>query len=216
VEASRSCETLLVLERNGPPPPVRVHREEQTNRGIRGCTDFGPAISAGVTSSNLDPRAPFVDPDTFSLVVELELRRAIRLQYYVSLLALQVDVEQSAELRDRAALHREVAEIIRDQIRSTDVVSVMSSSHFLTVLLVSTYLDNLPAIIDRIATAANMQAGDAKGSTSRMTLSIGGACFPTTARERTELVRQAESLSTEARAEPSTSGYRYRLARRVS
>jgi GGDEF domain-containing protein len=173
-------------------------------------------MTAGVVSGNLDPRAPFVDPDTFMLVVELELRRAIRLQYYVSLLALQADVEQSAELADRAALHREVAETIRDQIRSTDVVSVMPSSHLLEVVLVSTYLDNLPAIIDRIAIAASAQAGDAEGSMSRMTLSIGGACFPTTARERAELVHQAESLSMEARAEPGTSGYRYRLARRVS
>jgi GGDEF domain-containing protein len=173
-------------------------------------------MTAGVVSGNLDPRAPFVDPDTFTLVVELELRRAIRLQYYVSLLALQADVEQSAELADRAALHREVAEVVRDQIRSTDVVSVMPSSHLLEVVLVSTYLDNLPAIIDRIATATSTQAGDAEGSMSRMTLSIGGACFPTTARERTELVHQAESLSMAARAEPGTSGYRYRLARRVS
>jgi Diguanylate cyclase, GGDEF domain len=166
--------------------------------------------------SNVDPRAPIVDAETFALVVELELRRAIRLQYYVSLLVLQADVEPSAELPDRAALHREVAEIIRNQIRSTDVVSVMSSSDLLEVLLVSTYLDSLPEIIDRIATAANPQATEPDRSTTRMTLSIGGACFPTTARERTELVRQAEALSMEARAEPSTSGYRYRLARRVS
>lgn len=172
-------------------------------------------MSPGVESSNLDPRAPIVDAETFMLVLELELRRAIRLQYYVSLLVLQADFEPTADLPDRAVFYREVAEVVRDQIRSTDVVSLMPSSPRLEVLLVSTYLDNLPAIIERIATAATARAAEVEG-TARMTLSIGGACFPTTARERTELFHQAESLSREARAEPIMAGYRYRLARRVA
>jgi GGDEF domain-containing protein len=173
-------------------------------------------MNAGSVPSDLDPRAPLVDVDTFTLVTELELRRAIRLQYYVSLLVLQADFDHEAAIAERVVLHQTIAEVIRDQIRSTDVVSVMPSTPRLEVLLVSTYLDNLPAIIERIATAASTRALELEGRIARMTLSIGGACFPTTARERTELFQQAESLSTAARGEPSTAGYRYRLARRVS
>jgi GGDEF domain-containing protein len=83
------------------------------------------------------------------------------------------------------------------------------------VLLVSTYLDNLPSIIERIATAVTGRALAIEGGIGRVTLSMGGACFPTTARARADLFRQAESLSTEARSEPGTA-YRYRLAARAS
>jgi hypothetical protein len=176
-------------------------------------------MGADVTFSDLDPRAPIVDADTFALVVELELRRAIRLQYYVSLLVLQADLEPPGGYPDSLTLYRQIAEVIRDQIRSTDVLSVMPdspSSPYLEVLLVSTYLDNLPAIIERISTAVNARAIEIEGSLARLSLSMGGACFPTTARARPELFHQAEALSREARTEPGLSGYRYRLAQRTS
>lgn len=168
-----------------------------------------------MTSRDLDPRAPIVDAETFTLVAELELRRAIRLQYYVSLLALRADFEPPGPAPDRVEVARLIAEVIRDQIRSTDVVGAMPSSPYLGVLLVSTYLDNLPAITERIATAVQARALDLEDSSVRTTLSMGGACFPTTARARAELFRQAESLSIEAGKEPGASGYRYRLAPRA-
>jgi hypothetical protein len=71
------------------------------------------------------------------------------------------------------------------------------------VLLVSTHLYDLPTVIDRIATAVNREAFEADGRTGRVTLRMGGASFPTTARARPELFRQAESLSVEARRRPS-------------
>jgi hypothetical protein len=156
------------------------------------------AIGPGARPWDLDPRAPVVDADTFMLVVELEMRQAIRLEYFVSLLVVHIDTGESAG----GAL----AEVIRGQIRGTDVVSVTSPSS-LHVLLVSTDLDNLPGIIGRIVAAVN---GRADG---RLALSIGGACFPTTARDRAELLEQAQQLSAEGRQSSAPAGHRYRLAR---
>ena len=173
-------------------------------------------MSPGATSEDLDPRAPIVDGETFTLVTELEVRQAVRLQYYVSLLVLQVDVEAPQLRSDSVALHRVIAEVIRDQLRSTDIVSVTPMSPHLQVLLVSAHLHNLPTVIERIAAAVNGQALESDGRTSRVILSIGGACFPTTARSRPELLRQAESLSAEARHEPGERGHRYRLAHATS
>jgi hypothetical protein len=176
--------------------------------------------SPGMTSGDPDPapdsRALLVDEETFTLVVELEVRQAIRLQYYVCLLVLQADTEERRPDIDWTRLHRLVAEAIRDYIRNTDLVSVRSSPPHVRVLLVSPSLENLPDIIGRIMGAVNGRSFEIDGSGAvHVTLSMGGACFPTTARSRAELVRQAQSLSAEARAEAGRSGHRYRVARRT-
>ena len=172
-------------------------------------------MSPEVTSEDLDPRAPIVDGATFTLVAELELRQAVRLQYYVSLLVLQAEIDQPGPA-DGARLHRLIAEVVRDQIRSTDVVSVTPTPPSLQILLISAYLDNLPVIIERIADAVNGRAFETQGGSPHVTLSMGGACFPTTAHLRAELFHQAVSLSAEARGETGASGHRYRLARRMT
>jgi hypothetical protein len=169
-----------------------------------------------MASGDLDPHAPIVDEATFTLAAELEVRQAIRLQYYVSMLALQADPHDAQRHRDVTAFQRLIAEVIRDQIRSTDVVAVMPTPPHLRVLLVSSSLENLPAIIGRIAAAVNGRTFNTENGAFRVTLSMGGACFPTTARSRPELSRQAEVLSIEARASPGRPGHRYRLAQAVS
>ena len=165
-----------------------------------------------MASGDLDPRAPLVDEQTFTLAAELEVRQAIRLQYYVSLLALHVDTEEPRPHLDWAALQMWVAEVIRGEIRSTDVITTVPTPPQLLVLLVSPYLENLPGIIARIAAAVNGHVFDTEDGDVRVTLSMGGACFPTTARSRAELFHQAETLSVEARAQVGRSRHRYRLA----
>jgi hypothetical protein len=169
-----------------------------------------------MTPGDLDPRAPVVDTETFTLIAELAIRQAVRLQYYVSLVAIKADIEGPGTTIDRGALHHLLAEVIRGHVRGTDVVSVRTESPHLEVLLVSAHLHDLPTVIERIASAVNRQAFEADGRPSRVTLSIGGASFPTTAHARPELFRQAESLSVAVRSEAGTPGHRYRLAPRSS
>jgi hypothetical protein len=157
---------------------------------------FSPAVVRAVEPVNRstahemtlnDPRSPLVDQETFAQIAELELRQAIRLQYYVSALALWIDTGD-ANLPKRLRSYRSIAEAIRDDLRSTDVLSVKPGDPSLQVLLVGAYLDNLPSIIGRIAAAV-------KGRRMR----VGGACFPTTALNRVELFHQAESTIIEPR-----------------
>jgi hypothetical protein len=150
-----------------------------------------------------------VDPDIFNLIAELELRQAIRLQYYVSVLAVHADADH-APGPTSPEFQRRIADVIRAEMRGTDVVSVMPVPPYIQVLLVSAHLYDLPKIIDRMAGAMPEDGGGREGG-ERVILSVGGACFPTTARGLRELLRQATVLSDQARAS-GLAGHRYRLA----
>jgi hypothetical protein len=105
------------------------------------------------------------------------MRGAIRLQYYASLLVFQVDADEPRPHSKGLAQYRQIAEALRDQIRNTNVLSVKPRVPSVHVLLPSAYLENLPGIIERIATAVNGRTFDTKGAMAPVSLSIGGTCL---------------------------------------
>jgi len=170
--------------------------------GVKPSPAIGRAVepthmSARETSRD-DPRAPIVDQETFEQIVELEIRRAIRLQYYASLLVLQLETDEPWP-HSRISRYRLIAEAARDQIRGTDVLSVKPSLPAVQVLMPSLHHHDLRGVIQRIATAVNGRKFDTHGATALPTLCVGAASFPTTARNRVEIFRLAELLSREAR-----------------
>jgi hypothetical protein len=161
-------------------------RSEAVGRAVE------PVNRSSVCETSLaDPRAPLVDQETFAQIAELEIRQAVRLQYYLSALMLQIDTN-AAEPPKRSTAHLAFAEAMRDKIRSTDVLSVKPCDPGVHVLLVGAHLDHLPSIIGRIAAVM-------KGHRVR----VGGACFPCNARDRSELFHVAESLVIDSRSNAS-------------
>jgi hypothetical protein len=126
---------------------------------------------------------------------ELELRRAVRLQYHVSLVIVRVD----ARAPQRPLLLDRLVEAIRDEIRNTDVIGVTTNAAALQVLLVGTAHDSLSGVIGRIVAAVDRRIGNANGWASSDTLSIVGAGFPTAAPSWEALCHQTEVLSLEAK-----------------
>ncbi len=161
-----------------------------------------------------DLHATVVDEDTFTLIADLEVRKAVRLQYYVSLLAIDVGLPEPLAPEAAAAARRmatQIAERISHEIRGTDLIGLTRAWPHLYVLLVSAHLYNLPTVIERITRAVNAQPVEPGLRPGAVQLRIGGGCFPTTARARQDLFSQAASLATEAGHEP-THGHQYRLA----
>jgi hypothetical protein len=175
-----------------------------------------PVFRIDGTSSPDIPPALIVDNNTFTSAAELAIRQAIRFRHCVSLLALHAGTEPDNVHIESTELHRRVAESIRHEIRDTDLVCTTVAPPPLRVLLVEATLENLPAIIARFAAAVNCRHLDSEKGGVRVTLSIGGACFPRTAASRVDLFRQAELLSVEGRAQPGRFRHRYRLAQPVS
>jgi GGDEF domain-containing protein len=149
-----------------------------------------------------------LDDDTFTLIAELEVRKAVRLQYFVSLLAIHPDVDGGPVPED---VYQQVAEIVRTEVRGTDVIGLLRSTGLLHILLTNAPLADLAAIIERITRAVSRHVFRIDDQRMPVTLSTGGACFPTTARGRDDLFGQVHVLAAEAR-EQRTGRSRYRLA----
>lgn len=156
-------------------------------------------------------RAPIVDDDTFALITELEVRKAVRLQYYVSLLGIRADLEDGDEGPAPRSINQQLAELISTEVRSTDVICATPASPYLRILLVNAHLYNLPVVIQRIIRTVSRHVFEINDQLREVALSMGGACFPSTARGRHELFTQVGALVMEAQRDKGER-YRYRIA----
>jgi hypothetical protein len=162
-----------------------------------------------MTPQQFESHAPIVDEDTFTLITELEVRKAVRLQYFVSLLGIEASAEdEQSEIAPTRARER-LAQAIREEIRSCDTIGLIDAEPKLYILLVNANLGNLPLIIERIAQLVNRHRRPTEGL-GELSLSMGAACFPSSARDRSDLFAQVGSLITEARHDQAER-HRYRL-----
>lgn len=164
-----------------------------------------------MTAMDRGPRGTIVDGETFDFIAELEVRKAVRLQYYVSLLAVQPEVEGGEDAPDPGALASQLARVISQQIRGTDLVGLTRSVPNIHILLINANLRDLPAVIQRILQEVNRHRFQVNGHSKAARLSVGGSCFPATASTRQDLFAQASTLLADARRarEPR---HRYRLS----
>ena len=146
-----------------------------------------------------------VDEDTFDLVTELEIRKAVRLQYYVSLLAIRPD-GGTDELPNAEALAQQLAPILSQQLRGTDLIGLSGDSPQLHVLLINAHLDSLSVVIQRLSEEVSRHVFQINGKRRALNLAMGGSCFPTTAGTRQDLFSQAISLVSPTRQNGSAKG----------
>jgi hypothetical protein len=131
-----------------------------------------------------DGGAWIVDSLGFRRFVDMEIQKAQRLRYCVSLVCIATDV-RSSEAEQPAA--PSLAEIITPHIRATDVVACWAFPS-LALLLVDAEIGTLPSIVRRLMT--NLET---------FLWSAGGSCYPRTATRAEELFRQALELMMQAR-----------------
>ena len=134
-----------------------------------------------------------VDEPLFHFLVELEVAKAQRLQYCVSVVSLAVD-SPSADT-DYSFIKRMSERFIR-QLRATDVVVPYPASS-LTLLLVDAEAPALSSIIHRITEHLGP-----------IPWSAGGASYPRTASGAQDLLDRAFSLAARAKED---GGHRFYL-----
>lgn len=128
--------------------------------------------------------APIIDGQLFRHLVDLEIRRAQRLRYCVSLVRIASDLPRETGPRPEPPF----AEMIAGSIRATDVVARWAATS-LGLLLVGADVPNLPAIVGRLTIDI------------RTVWSAGGSCYPGTATGTEDLLHQAEDRMLDAQTD---------------
>ena len=125
-----------------------------------------------------------VDTVVFRPLVEMEIHKAQRLRYSISLLCVATN-ERAHEMHQGAAASP-LAERITPLLRSTDALAHWERST-LALLLVDAEVMNLPSIVERLTTRLEI-----------LRWSAGGACYPKTTAHPEELFHQAQDLMMQA------------------
>ena len=127
-------------------------------------------------------------PNAFEFVLDGELKRAVRSQNFLTLVTLETRREwdgMSVAADDGTVGN--VAEIIRHEVRDTDLLGFTPDGMLSLVLLDSDY-DNSTKVIDRL-----VQRMDNHDFPTPLQISMGAACYPTHAVDAGSLKQQAMS-----------------------
>ena len=129
-----------------------------------------------------------IDEALFRFMVELEVHKAQRLRYSVSL--VYFSIERAATVTGNGEeSHTAMAQTIARHLRSTDAVALWTQG-WLALLLVDAEANHLSSIVERLT---------ARFETAFW--SAGGSCYPRTAARAEEMLRQAVEMLTRARNE---------------
>ena len=124
-----------------------------------------------------------VDEPLFRLLLDLEIHKAQRLRYTVSIVCFTM--ERSGVGNGQAS----IAESIARRLRATDAVAMWTEG-LVFFLLVDAETTHLPSILERLTTRLQT-----------VSWSAGGSSYPRSAARAEDMVRQAVDLHTRARNE---------------
>jgi diguanylate cyclase (GGDEF)-like protein len=138
----------------------------------------------------LDESTQVLRKPIFDYLFELEVKKAVRYQYFLTVLFLEVDGAEPAQGVD--GQHGVIAELLRDELRATDVIGRLTEERFSILLH---HADD--ANTQRIGERLRRRIADyvfAQGQEGRRTVSIGGACFPTSGNYPEDLLSEAHRM----------------------
>ena len=140
----------------------------------------------------------------FDFLFDLEVKKAIRYQYFVTVLFLELDYGDgegavAAGPHSRSEQLGVVAELLRDELRATDVIGRQADDRFSILLH---HADDANTM--RIGERLRRRVADyvfSQGLEGRRTVSIGGACFPTSGNYPEDLLSEADRMLQRAKHE---------------
>jgi len=137
-----------------------------------------------------EPQSHLLAPNAFEFVLDGELKRAVRSQNYLTLVTLEASREWDGMTvtADQGTVE-EMAQIVRNEIRDTDLLGCTATGT-LSLVLLDADLENSTRVIERL-----VQRMDHYDFPTLMRVSVGAACYPTDAVDAESLKRQASSHS---------------------
>lgn len=160
--------------------------------------------------SMLDEETQVLRDGVFDYLFDLEIRKATRYQYFLALLFLELDrgdgEKTAAEAGERRRLQfKIVADLLRDELRSTDIIGRSTDGRF-SILLHHADEMNTQRIGERLRRRIHDYVFE-EGLVGRRTVSIGGACFPANGNYPDDLRSEALRMVERARIEGGNKVY---------
>lgn len=137
----------------------------------------------------------YVDTDVFRFLIDLEIQKAVRLKYGLSLVCLAIDLPPDDA---DPSLTKQVAESAIAHLRGTDVVTILGHTGF-ALLLVDAEPASVRGVVGRAMEAFEIGALNPGYRGARLTWSAGGSFYPRTAAHGTELLDEAIQLMNRAK-----------------
>jgi hypothetical protein len=140
------------------------------------------------SSSFYEDGSTLLTPGAFEFVLENELKRALRAQTYLTLVAIEAsrEWEGMTVTADEGTL-QQVAQLLGREVRDTDVLGYIEKSVLALVLLDSDF-DHSARVIDRLVSRI-----ESYQFPTAIRIAVGAACCPTHAIDADSLKRQAMS-----------------------
>jgi len=132
--------------------------------------------------SEARPHPYVVEEHLFRLIVELERRKALRIQYAFSILTMVPQPAQGTTGSPGAADANAIVGPVSRVIRASDLIGLVPTSSAVRVLLVGAYVDEVDLVMERIRAEIPPEVA----------LRVGVACFPTTDSTPAALVDRAD------------------------
>lgn len=127
-------------------------------------------------------------PNAFEFVLDGELKRAVRSQNFLTLVTLETSREwDGMTVTADDGTVENVAQIVRHEVRDTDVLG-FGANGMLSLVLLDADFDNSTKVIDRL-----VQRMESYEFPAPLRISMGAACYPTHAVDADSLKRQAVS-----------------------
>jgi hypothetical protein len=140
------------------------------------------------SSSFYEEGSKLLTPGAFEFVLDNELKRAVRSQNYLTLVAVEASREWEGMMvtADEGTM-QQVAQLIGREVRDTDLLGHIEKGTLAIVLLDSDF-EHSTRVIDRlVARIENYEFA------TPLRIAVGAACYPTHAVDADSLKRQAMS-----------------------
>jgi GGDEF domain-containing protein len=135
------------------------------------------------------PESKLLTPDTLSFVLDNELKRAVRSQNFLTLVMVEANREwEGMTVTADDGTVEEVAQIIGDEVRDSDLLGQTDEKGTLALLLIDTDYDNSTPVIERVISRIENY-----NFLSPLRIAVGAACYPTHAVDAEALKRRAMS-----------------------
>jgi diguanylate cyclase (GGDEF)-like protein len=135
--------------------------------------------------------------EIFDLFLEMELKRSLRYQNFISLLLIEANPRVAAARgEDNSTLSEKMAALIRKELRESDIIGTYDRN---TVRVILLYSDERVArkIAERLRAWMSNYFGV---ESNHSNVSLGDACFPSQANDLGCLYRKASEMLERAKA----------------